>query len=292
MRKKVVFFSICYVANLGFMSQVAGSQNVGVDASKINHKSIYRSTSRHPGDARVRRTKNSPKWMEAIGRITRDGRHRCSGTLVSLKEGQASQYVLTAAHCPHQNDLINFTTADGRGITRKIVSVPFSEHNKKKYDIALARLDRKVDADEVVPLVLFELPEELSFSRTEFEYYLDYEHEGEVMYVAGYSADSFGMNGQVLTYTEHRDSRESPLAAGYKSNDKKALVMSATSPGASGGPVVTEFKYKDKAYRYLTAVIKGTIQSREAGKYAEGPAGAVTTLSRVAPFINKIKSYM
>ncbi|OUR99710.1 hypothetical protein A9Q84_01415 [Halobacteriovorax marinus] len=190
----------------------------------------------HPSDDRKSKGPDSPKFLDAVGRLTVYNAltkkvNYCGATLVGFTSDRKSRIVVTSDHCIQGNKKSwKTTTKSGKIIDRKIVKVLDSDSLS---DYAILLLDDHVEPSDVAPLII------------------DYEggdsvdrmigRGGEAV-VAGYSADKeLGQGGKVLTYD---DSIES---IGSCDDEEKCPVGGSTRgattySGASGGAAIVTFE--------------------------------------------------
>ena len=200
---------------------------------------------RHPTDDRLVKTKNSPRYLDAVGKlriIKEDGSANiCGASLVAFIPKQSSRIVVTSLHCLKTNRMTwTTTTKDGKTIKRKIKEVIYDD---RKSDYAFLLLDNFVDYKDVTPLLI-------DYNRgSSIVSHMSKEHE---FAVAGYSADSeVGQGGNVLTYdTKGR------LAAIAESGDPIGGGSEGitTYGGASGGAVIVNYEVEDD---YAPGLIEG-----------------------------------
>ena len=204
--------------------------------------------SKHPSDDRLVKTKDSPRYLDAVGRlriIKSDGTAEvCGASLVGILPNVNSRIVLTSLHCLKTNRMTWTTvTKDGLTIKRNIKEVVY---DYRKNDYAFLLLDKAVNYREVKPL-LIDFVQESSI--------IGHMSRGEEFAVAGYSSDAeVGQGGHVLTYDI-----KGRLAAVKSSGDPIGGGSEGitTYGGASGGAVIVVFKVRDD-YTEKPGLIEGT----------------------------------
>lgn len=189
-----------------------------------------------PNDPRKVRSKQSPKWLEAIG-LMKTPIGKCSINLVVDDIKKDGIIAVTAAHCvkqwrkgknryeigPHS---VIFTANSGSQFTRSITSVLHVEHVPGGADFTIVKLDHSISKNKLKPLL--NSPFDYADLLTEEIFRVSFEPFATM---AGYSADkTLGKKGQVLTYHERCQLN------GGSSGIKKGLCYSYE--GASGGAVV------------------------------------------------------
>ncbi|HAS6087963.1 TPA: hypothetical protein I7120_23070 [Vibrio vulnificus] len=216
------------------------------------------------GDDRIAKTPRSPKYLDAVGKLTvtnTEGTSNiCGASLVGLRADQDSRVIVTSFHCLRGERMRwEAHTQSGRTIIRnqlKVLDVSMES------DYAILLLDKKVRYQDISPLIVdFELneyPEDILYDE-------DY---GDPEFVfAGYSADAeFGMSGKVLTYDvtgviSTTDGAYDPVGG---STDGVT-----TYEGASGGAFIVTYTEDAPDYRtvnfgrqsYLMGVIKGGLSN-------------------------------
>ena len=193
--------------------------------------------------------KSSPKWLEAVGKIsvphrTKNEKTDCSVSLLTDHLDKDSIIAVTAGHCmknwnfpgqdPKAPAVITFTKKDGTKVTRsveKILSMSPSEG-----DYAILKLNKTVPNSLVKPLLIADGPYRGAdgFGYLEFDEFTGGPgHKKAFGTLAGYSSDSspqFGNKGQNLTY--HEDCHLNGGEASIKS------TKCWSYKGASGGATV------------------------------------------------------
>jgi len=218
-----------------------------------------------PGDDRKVKDKNSPRYLDAVGklRITNsEGKTNiCGGSLVAFTPKQSSRIIVTSLHCMKGDNVTwESTTKDGRVIKRKVLkSLEWNE--KSDYDILL--LDKKVDYKDIPPLLI-----DYEVQDSPDSILGDEEYGNPEFAFAGFSADAeLGKGGSVLTYdttgkvSTASDSNGDPIG-GYTSNV-------TTYGGASGGALIVTYTEEDRDFRpvnhgrqsYLMGIIKGGLSN-------------------------------
>lgn len=195
------------------------------------------------GDTRKVRSKNSPKWLEAVGKLTSivsiGKEESCSIALITDRLEKDGIIAVTASHCVDHwyngqesykagENQVRFTSNSGKVINTSISEVLRAEMNPGDY--AVVKLESKISNSDIKPLI--NAPYDYG-DMMDDEYF-----EGSYATMAGYSADTgLGQKGEVLTYDE------CVSLNGGASGLKKANCHSY--PGASGGAVVVTVDLKD-----------------------------------------------
>lgn len=191
---------------------------------------------RHHSDDRKAKNKDSPRFLDAVGRLSIDDGEGnvkyCGGTLVAFTKNQRSRIIATSAHCL-KGDNINWktTTKDSIVIERKILKAVEIDGN---FDYAFLLLDNFVETKDVMPLII------------------DFEGQNSVngaigdlnadVHVAGYSADAeVGLGGKILTY----DTTYKRIMS--TEDSRRDLIGGSTEgittySGASGGAVILTYE--------------------------------------------------
>jgi len=202
------------------------------------------------GDPRHVRSKSSPAWLEAIGKIvTTKGAalaEACSVSLIADSPEKDGVIIVGAAHCVDHwasgnggfavgKHSITWTSNGGVAVERAIAHIYESEMIPGDYFIA--KLSASIPRTSIKPLLnapydYFDLLDEEIFgveAGGPFDPYAT---------MAGFSADTgLGQKGAVLTYHERC------RLNGGMSGMKKGLCYSYS--GASGGPVVVTVALDD-----------------------------------------------
>ena len=195
------------------------------------------------GDTRKVRSENSPKWLEAVGKLTstisKGKEESCSIVLIADHPEKNGIIAVTAGHCVDHwyngqesykagENQVRFTSNSGKVINTSISEVLRAEMNPGDY--AVVKLESKISNSDIKPLL-----------NAPFKYGVmldDEEFEGGYATMAGYSADSgLGQKGAVLTYDERCQLN------GGASGLKKGICYSYR--GASGGAVVVTVDLED-----------------------------------------------
>ncbi|OUS00270.1 hypothetical protein A9Q84_00020 [Halobacteriovorax marinus] len=213
----------------------------------------------HPSDDRKVKGPDSPKFLDAVGRLTvkksTGATNYCGATLVGFTADRKSRIVVTSAHCLKADNISwKTTTKSGKVIKRKIVKV--LEHETLS-DYAILLLDDYVEPSDVAPLIIdYEGGDSVGRMIT----------RGGKAVIAGYSADKeLGQGGKVLTYD---DSIES---IGSCNDEVKCPVGGSTRggttySGASGGATIVTFEspyasVNKGVQHYFVGPIKGGLTS-------------------------------
>lgn len=213
-----------------------------------------------PGDDRLVKDKNSPRYLDAVGklRITNyEGKvNICGGSLVGFVPNQSSRIVVTSLHCMRGEATWHTTTKDGKTIKRNVLDT-IAWGGKSDYAILL--LDKKVDYKDIPPLLI-----DYEVQDSPDSILGDEEYGNPEFAFAGYNADAeIGRGGTVLTYdvTGKLSTASNPNGdpiGGYTSGI-------TTYGGASGGALIVTYTEEDKDFRpvnfgrqsYLMGIIKG-----------------------------------
>lgn len=196
-----------------------------------------------PGDTREVRGSDSPKWLEAVGRINTakgNGRYACSISLVADRYGKNGSIGVTAGHClshwingdgtftPNEHNVV-WASSNGEKVTRRIAEVYALETHKA--DFAIVRFNKPVPRQSIQPLIV---------APWDYRDLLDPENlePGAFGTMAGYSADTGkGQRGEVLTYD-----RCERLNGGVSG---QIMGFCHAYRGASGGAVVVTVNVPD-----------------------------------------------
>jgi len=207
------------------------SANIGEDIFLTHNKA------RHHSDDRKVKDKDSPRFLDAVGRLTvknsKGETYICGGSLVAFTKNQRSRIIVTSHHCLRGDDITWITlTKSGKIIKRKILMDPLSSNRSSDYAILL--LDNFVETKDVMPLII-----DFEGGNSVTDLVFDFNAE---VHVAGYSADAeVGQSGKNLTYdTTYKGIRSiedsnSDLYGGYT----KGIT---TYGGASGGAVILSYE--------------------------------------------------
>lgn len=224
------------------------STNIGEGIFLKNNKE------RHESDDRKVKGKDSPAFLDAVGKLTitdSDGKtNYCGGSLVGFTAKHKSRVVVTSAHCLLGNNKVwKTTTKSGKVIELKATTIDFDS----KSDYAFLLLEDYVDPNDVAPLII-DYEGGTSISRMMSSY------KGKPT-VAGYSSDSeVGKGGKVLTYDQNMER----IAA---CNDEVNCPIGGTTrgattySGASGGAAIISFENKrNEVNKGLQHVFVGPIK--------------------------------
>lgn len=219
------------------------------------------------GDTRKVRDQNSPKWLEAVGRLIVAKRTLCTITLVSDGESDFSRVAITNSHCIDElyrygkKDLekitdVTFTSKSDQKVHIKvsdiIVDGGFNYSQVQTEDYAILILNRLIHKSEIQPL--FYNGEDVDDIR---DYFFDSEFDNDpeiakarITYketIAGYSADknkNLGNSGKNLTYDDNCfakpmnfDEDESNYIHGYLHK----VYNCYSYKGSSGGAYVVSY---------------------------------------------------
>ncbi|OUR95834.1 hypothetical protein A9Q84_15145 [Halobacteriovorax marinus] len=219
-----------------------------------------------PNDMRVRKNSDSPKFLDAVGRmgITKENGKKfvCSGILVGKTRIEDSRIVISSEHCGYgakgRTSEWKTTTKSGKTIKRKVQKVLFTDPS---VDYAILLLDKKVSHLDVEPLVMGDKDSSVND--------IAQEHVGK-SFVAGYSADKeLGKNGDVLTYSSGYqvidildgivDEDENGLDVGTMQGFGVATAF--TYGGASGGAVIVlaDTENGKGEQPYLVGMVRGSV---------------------------------
>ncbi len=189
-------------------------------------------------DDRKVKSKSSPAYLDAVGRIEikfQDGTFGiCTGSLISEVPGNSSKVIQTASHCfrdSKSNDLKAIKSIQWKTTTRsgkKIIKDLELQVSDFDDDISLLTMSSKIDFAEIQPLLV---ESELFAHVSELLSYT------KKVVSAGYSSDyEKGNGGAVLTY----DDAISRFEINSTSFRDGVLVHTVTFQGASGGPLIAE----------------------------------------------------
>ncbi|MCH1931189.1 hypothetical protein L9G16_13455 [Shewanella sp. A25] len=193
-------------------------------------------------DRRKQKTKKSPAYLDAVGKITvllaKDTEMlRCSGTLIAAIPGEASRVIKSAGHCFGSTKTLKkyaihkiiwqVNTQSGESI-----ELPLSlAYLSLEQDHALLTLDAKIPFDTIKPALVTK-PNQGVNALEQVKYLININPEYKLI-SAGYSADSYkGNNGETLTFDDGLT-----LA---NINDESAIeydfsIRTVSYTGASGG---------------------------------------------------------
>lgn len=221
-------------------------------------------TELHKVDRRKKKTKSSPAYLDAVGRIivyhTDGTTNNCSGTLISSKPGQSSRVIQTAGHC--FGDTTKLQKFDVKRIAWETTTKTGQRISK---DLTIESLN--LDADDAV----LSFTEKIPFSTikpalVESEMVLEvsdmiFYNEKPKLVIAGYSADSYkGDEGKTLTYDDELTPRDYHYVPGLHLIDAMHSVIYS---GGSGGAVLldTDLSEEDIQNPYEQMFYIGTILS-------------------------------
>ncbi|MBK23114.1 MAG: hypothetical protein CME70_03835 [Halobacteriovorax sp.] len=221
-------------------------------------------------DPRLVRSKSSPKWLAAVGRLVSNTsatkKEQCSLSIIADAPGKDGIIAVTAGHCVDHwvdgnggfevgHNETTFKTNSGKTIKRSISKVLKAETHKGDY--AIVKLNAPIKYSDIKPLL-----------NAPYDYYdlldkdLDEANTNPYATMAGYSADrTKGQKGKVLTY------HEKCQLNGGASGMKKGYCTSYQ--GASGGAVVVTATVGDMA----DETWQETEQSYFVGSIVGGRAG-------------------
>ncbi|OUR99709.1 hypothetical protein A9Q84_01410 [Halobacteriovorax marinus] len=192
----------------------------------------------HPSDDRKAKGPNSPKFLDAVGRLSvtksTGATNYCGASLVGFTADRKSRIVVTSAHCLKADNISwKTTTKSGKVIERKIVKV--LEHETLS-DYAILLLDDYVEPSDVAPLIIdYE-------GRSSVQQMVGSELNGKA-YVAGYSADrELGQGGKILTYDDSIESIGTCSNVDGRCPVGGSTRGATTYDGASGGAVVVTYE--------------------------------------------------
>ncbi|OUR99496.1 hypothetical protein A9Q84_00310 [Halobacteriovorax marinus] len=216
---------------------------------------------RHPTDDRLVKGPNSPRFLDAVGRLK--GVHSvtgninwCGASLVAFTPNQRSRVIVTSSHCLKANDITwSTTTKSGKVVKRKVIETIDRDGN---FDYAFLLLESFVETEDVMPLII-DFESGNSVTGMVNSYKAD-------VHVAGYSADiEVGKGGTVLTYDTTYDYLMSV------EDSRRHLVGGisdgvTTYAGASGGAVILSFEDETNeinlgVQHVLGGIIKGGVSN-------------------------------
>jgi hypothetical protein len=212
-----------------------------------------------PNDPRKIFNKNSPSWLEAVGKLevphrSKDEVAACSISLVTNRLGNASNIAVTAGHCmefwkfPGQSAKkpAKVTFKKSNGVTVVLYVEEVLSMQPREGDYAILKLSEKIPTTTIKPLMIADrgYRDEDGLGYLEFdEFNGGPGHKKAYGTIAGYSTDSspkYGNKGKNLTY--HEDCHLN----GGSSYRKTSKCWSY--PGASGGAAVVtvdQVEYND-----------------------------------------------
>ena len=220
------------------------------------------------GDSRKVRNNNSPKWLEAVGRMDyvnyKNQKSICTINLVDNGESNGSKVAITNSHCIedlyryNRNNIsskvdITFTSNSGKKIKVSIADI-FDDGNfryslDRGEDYAILILDRTILKSEIKPLVY---EADLASNYRDFVFDPEYDNDPEMLKsrrtyketIAGHSADkneNLGKRGENLTYDDNCKAQE-PTDEDYEKDNLVEKVSNCFSyRGSSGGAFVVSY---------------------------------------------------
>lgn len=204
--------------------------------SRTDNLYIASESNIHPEDKRMQKTAKSPKYLDAVGKLSitfPDGtKSTCTANLTDTATGRASRVLTSNRHCffDKENGVkatsITWTTKlqDGTVISKPVKIERLSDQES---DVAILSLPEKIPFSKIKPLKIIT---EDYFTPAVIQF------EAKNTIAAGYSTDQeLGKNGNVLTYTEN-------LQRAYfaEGNNKSFVVKSFSYSGASGGAIISD----------------------------------------------------
>ncbi|POB15143.1 hypothetical protein [Halobacteriovorax sp. DA5] len=232
-----------------------GNLDINTDLSKI--KKI---------DRRKQKNKNSPKILDAVGRIdirfSNGDRASCSGTLIAAKPGQSSRTISSAGHCfgntktksKYDIKYITWITTTKSG--KKIAADLTLEDLNLDHDNALLSMKYKIPFSTITP-ALYE--NEVAFDPSDMIFY----NEKSKIIAAGYSTDDYlGKNGEVLTYDDQITYNHLNRSLSDEFNHISSITFETVSfSGASGGALLidTDLSEEDIENPYKQTYYIGTL---------------------------------
>ncbi|QYJ77374.1 hypothetical protein [Shewanella acanthi] len=193
-------------------------------------------------DRRKQKTKKSPAYLDAVGKInvllTKDAELlRCSGTLIAAMPGEASRVIKSAGHCfgstktlkkyPIHKITWQVNTQSGESIELPLTL----EYLSLEQDSALLSLEAKIPFMTIKPaLVIKPNQGDKAFEQVKFLISVNPEYK---LISAGFSADTHkGKNGDILTFDDVLNVKHI--------NDESAKeydfsIRTVSYTGASGG---------------------------------------------------------
>lgn len=244
------------------------------------------------GDTRKVRSSNSPKWLEAVGKLEIHkvgGREKYNCTVILVGNGEeiASRIALTNSHCidhlyPHgrsrfsKKSEVRLTSNSGKVIINSIVDILGDGRpntNGSGHDYAVVLLAFEVDVNDITPLQILidELPSDYKEGLKEYAKDSDDEEEKRlykefadsiVETIAGYSGNQdehLGNGGENLTYDDNCKSGKI-VKNDEEHNDSFVANGCFAYRGASGGAYVMSYidEFTEERVHHLVGLNMGT----------------------------------
>ncbi|MDD0854132.1 hypothetical protein HBN50_13550 [Halobacteriovorax sp. GB3] len=248
--------------------------------SRNDNLYINSATGIHLEDKRVQRTSKSPKFLDAVGRLTvtfvDNTIGYCTANLTDTTPGRASRTLTTAKHCltnKRSGAKLKSMKWETKLKDGSVISMPATvEMSDKSSDTALLSLPIVIPFSKIKPLLL------------ESEYYftpIDIQSYSKNTIAAGFSADKeIGEGGKKMTYTDNLQNKNL-----RNIGNSRYLLNTFNYEGGSGGALIADADMSeediDNPYnqKYLIGIASSILDSEYiTARSSNGALGSNTTV--------------